>query len=273
MKNLKIILLFMKLRLRSMLLYPTGLVLDIVREYVNIGIWLFVALFVNKVSLSVQQTFTNYVGYVFIGVLVFQNADKLIKQPFLSLSKAFWEKRLEIYNTSPFGIWGLVIGEFLFMFIFNGLIQLSILFLLMNFVKLPPISLKVALIFLIDYLMFVAGIFGLSLLSASTFFTLEVKQGREPVSWTVGTLVRLFSGVYYPLTLFPYYLRWIGKVFPHYYILGVARSLLGLSRAVDYRFTFVVLLIFAIVLLFLGILVFKKSILVAERRSGMSVLV
>ena len=256
-----------------MLLYPTGLILDIVREYVNIGIWLFVALFVKSVSVSVQQTFTNYVGYVFIGVLIFQNADKLIKQPFLSLSKAFWEKRLEIYNTSPFGIWGLVIGEFLFTFIFNGLIQFSILLLLANFVKLPFISLKTVLIFALDYLIFVVGIFGLSLLSASTFFTLEVKQGREPVSWTVGTLVRLFSGVYYPITLFPVYLRWIGKLFPHYYILGVARSLLGLSATVNYKDTFIILLAFAVILLFLGILVFKKSVLVAEKRSGMSVLV
>ena len=273
MKNFKIVLLFMKLHLRSMLLYPTGLVLDIVREYVNIGIWLFVALFIKSVSLSVQQTFTNYVGYVFIGVLIFQNADKLIKQPFLSLSKAFWEKRLEIYNTSPFGMWGLVIGEFLFTFIFNGLIQFSILLLLARFVKLPFVSLKAILIFTVDYLIFIIGIFGLSLLSASTFFTLEVKQGREPVSWTVGTLVRLFSGIYYPITLFPVYLRWIGKIFPHYYILRVARSLLGLSATVNYGATFIILLTFAVVLLFLGIRVFKKSILIAEKRSGMSVLV
>jgi ABC-2 type transport system permease protein len=271
--KLKVILMFMKLRLRAMLLYPTGLVLDIIREYVNVGIWLFVALFIRSVSVSVQQAFTNYVGYVFIGVIIFQNADKLVKQPFLSLSKAFWEKRLEVYNTSPFGIWGLVIGEFLFTFLFNGLIQVSIVLLLAKFVKLPFVSLKSVIIFFADYIVFIGSIFGLSLLSASTFFTLEVKQGREPVSWTVGTLVRLFSGVYYPITLFPIYLRWIGKIFPHYYMFNAARAMLGLSVPVNQLSMFVVLSIFAFFLIFIGIFAFRRAIVIAEKRSGMSVLV
>ncbi len=273
MKEIKIILLFMKLRLRALALYPTGFVLDIVKEYVNVGIWIFVALFISKSSPTLEQALTNYVGYVFIGVIIFQNADKLIKQPFTALSKAFWEKRLEVYNTSPFGIWGLVIGEFLFTFIFNGLIQISILFALARFIKLPRITAGAVGIFIVYYLIFIVSIFGLSLLAASTFFTLEVKQGREPVSWTVGTLVRLFSGVYYPVTLFPVYLRWIGKIFPHYYVLNAARSLLGLGARINSTHTLIVLAAFAVVLLPAGILVFQHSIITAEKRSGMGALV
>ncbi len=273
MKNIKIILMFMKLKLRAMLLYPTGLILDIVKEYVNVGIWLFVALFIEKSSVSVQQTLTNYVGYVFIGVIIFQNADKLIKQPFAAISKAFWEKRLEVYNTSPFGIWGLVVGEFIFAFIFNGLIQISIILALAHFVKLPGVSFKNISVFILFYLLFIVSIFGLSLISASTFFTLEVKKGREPVSWTVGTLVRLFSGVYYPVTLFPVWLRWIGKIFPHYYILNSSRYLIGAGSKINNFNIFIILLLFALFLLPLGIVVFNRSMAVAEKRSGMSTLV
>ena len=273
MKKIKIILMFMKLKLRALMLYPTGFVLDIVKEYVNVGIWIFVALFIEKSSLTVQQALTNYVGYVFIGVIIFQNADKLIKQPFTALSKAFWEKRLEVYNTSPFGLWGLVIGEFLFTFIFNGLIQISILILLARFIKLPNVTIGAIGMFIVYYLLFVASIFGLSLISASTFFTLEVKKGREPVSWTVGTLVRLFSGVYYPLTLFPAYIRWVGKIFPHYYILNAARSLLSLGSKVGVFNTLTVLVIFAVILMPLGVFMFQRSIETAEKRSGMSALV
>ena len=273
MKKIKIILMFMKLKLRALMLYPTGFVLDIVKEYVNVGIWIFVALFIEKTSLTVQQALTNYVGYVFIGVIIFQNADKLIKQPFTALSKAFWEKRLEVYDTSPFGLWGLVIGEFLFTFIFNGLIQISILILLARFIKLPNVTIGAIGLFIVYYLLFVASIFGLSLISASTFFTLEVKKGREPVSWTVGTLVRLFSGVYYPITLFPAYIRWLGKIFPHYYILNAARSLLSLGLKVSVFNTLTVLAIFAVVLMPLGVFMFQRSIETAEKRSGMSALV
>jgi ABC-2 type transport system permease protein len=273
MKKLKVILMFMKLRFRALMLYPAGFVLDIVKEYVNVGIWIFVALFIEKSSLTVQQALTNYIGYVFIGVIIFQNADKLIKQPFTALSKAFWEKRLEVYNTSPFGIWGLVIGEFIFTFIFNGLIQISILLLLSRLMKLNRITAGNVGMFLLYYMLFIISIFGLSLIAASTFFTLEVKQGREPVSWSVGTLVRLFSGVYYPITLFPVYLRWIGKVFPHYYMLNAARSLLGLGQKINNTYILTVLSLFAIALLFAGIRIFQHSLVTAEKRSGMSALV
>ena len=51
---------------------------------------------------------------------------------------------------------------------------------------------------LLFYLVFVLTCFGIGLIGASNFFTLEVKQGREPVTWAVERLARIFSGVYTP---------------------------------------------------------------------------
>ncbi len=273
MKNVKMILSFMKLKFRASLLYPAGFITDIIREYVNVAIWLFVALFVQNASVSVRSIINNYVGYMLVGVIVFQNADKLMKAPFNALSKAFWEKRLEVYDTSNFGVFALVIGDFIYTFIFNGLIQISILLVVWPLIKAPAIGEWKILSVLLLYGLFIVSIFGISLIGASTFFFLEVKQGREPVSWSVSTLVRLFSGVYYPLALFPIYMRWIGKIFPHYYMIFAMRSITGLSCKVNLVNVGIILLLFAVVLLPFGIFIFKKAITFAEKRSGMSALV
>lgn len=273
MNRIKSVFSFMKLRFRASLLYPTGFVTDIIREYVNVGIWLFVALFVQKTSSSVKGAIGNYVGYMLIGVIIFQNADKLMKEPFNTLSKAFWEKRLEVYDTSDFGVFALVSGNFLYTFLFNGLIQISILLLVWPLLKAPAIEFSKLISFIIIYLLFITAIFGISLIGASTFFFLEVKQGREPVSWSVSTLVRLFSGVYYPLTLFPVYMRWIGKIFPHYYMISTVRSAIGLASGISLRNAGIIMFLFAAILLPLGIALFRKAVIFAEKRSGMSALV
>jgi len=274
MRFLRVAFSFVKLQLRALAQYPMGFVMEIVKEYVNVGIWLFVALFIQKSATFNMQSFsTNYVGFVVIGVIIFQNAEQLIKEPFNALSQSFWEKKLEVYQTSPFGIWGLVSGRFLFTFLFNGIIQLSILFFTVFFLKIKLPNYTDILILALLYILFIISIFGLSLLGASTFFFLEVKQGREPVSWSINTLVRLFSGVYYPVTIFPIYIRWIGKLFPHYYIFNVARALLGIGRRVNIPFIALILLLFAIVFLFSGIFSLNRAINFAEKRSGMSVLV
>ena len=274
MKFLKIVFSFIRLRFRAFALYPMGFIIEIARGYVNVGIWFFIALFIQKsTSLNLQSISVNYVGYVVIGVIIFQNAEQLIKEPFNALSQSFWEKKLEIYQTSPLGIWGLVSGRFLFTFFFNGAIQFSIILITIPLLKIQiPGALNV-FVFLLLYLLFIVSIFGLSLLGASTFFFLEVKQGREPISWSVNTMVRLFSGVYYPITIFPRYIRWIGKLFPHYYIMSAARSLLAIGKTANIPLITTVLLFFAIIFFFTGIFSLKRAINFAEKRSGMSALV
>ncbi len=274
MKFLRIVFSFIKLRFRAFALYPMGFIIEIARGYVNVGIWFFIALFIQKsATFDLQSISVNYIGYVVIGVIIFQNAEQLIKEPFNALSQSFWEKKLEVYQTSPLGIWGLVSGRFLFTFFFNGAIQLSIILITVPLLKIQIPSALNILALLLLYLLFVVSIFGLSLLGASTFFFLEVKQGREPISWSVNTMVRLFSGVYYPITIFPHYIRWVGKLFPHYYIMNAARSLLAIGKTTNIPLITTVLLFFAVAFLFVGIFSLRRAIDFAEKRSGMSVLV
>jgi ABC-2 type transport system permease protein len=65
------------------------------------------------------------------------------------------------------------------------------------------------------YLVFVLPCFGIGLTGASNFFTLEVKQGAEPLTWLMNVLARIFSGVYYPITILPVALQGVGWLLPH----------------------------------------------------------
>lgn len=59
----------------------------------------------------------------------------------------------------------------------------------------------------------------------STGIIMKTKQGN-PLTWAFSWMTQLVSGVFYPLGLLPWYLEWIGKIFPLTYSLdGIRRCL------------------------------------------------
>ena len=84
---------------------------------------------------------------------------------------------------------------------------------------------------------------------ASNFFTLEVKQGSELLTWLVNLLARIFSGVYYPVTILPAALKGIEWILPHTYALDGIRRVMINSSGFDDPATlksFLILLLFAV---------------------------
>jgi ABC-2 type transport system permease protein len=125
---------------------------------------------------------------------------------------------------------------------------------------------------LLAYLLFIAAVFGIGLIGSSLFFLLEVKQGREPVSWLVDYTVRITAGVYIPVAALPVWVRGLGYLLPHTYALRTIRSALlpgGGAPGSD----LVVLALFAVVTLFLGATAVQKAIRHAERQGGVGVVV
>jgi len=54
---------------------------------------------------------------------------------------------------------------------------------------------------------------------------MKTKQGN-PLTWAFSWMTQLVSGVFYPLKLLPWYLEWVGRIFPLTYSLdGIRRSL------------------------------------------------
>ena len=268
---------FAWLDLKALRYYPLNGVLQVIRSFVGVGIWFFVSLFLQDYArVSLDEYGGDFVAYVVVGVLFFQHTGTMLTLPFQSLSTAFWDKRLEVYHSRRFGIWAFIVGRFLWQFAYNTvllLVTLAVALLVAGVRLSSDVPVGPAIAF---YLALVLTCFGLGLVGASNFFQLEVKQGREPVTWAVDVLARIFSGIYYPLTVLPASIRWLTWSLPHTYALRGIRQVMIVGAgfgAADTRRMFFVLLGFCVVSLTAGAVLLTKALHKAEAGNGVGIVV
>ena len=246
-------------------------------SFVGVGIWFFVSLFLKDYAApSLDEYGGDFVAYMVVGVLFFQNVGTIMRLPFQSISTAYWDKRLEIYHSQRHGIWALIVGRLLWAVAYQAVLSLAIL---ASAVAVADVTLSrqihvvPALLF---YGVFVLTCFGIGLVGASTFFSLEVKQGRDPVTWLTDVLARIFSGVYYPLAILPAWIRPITWAIPHTYALqGIRRVMINGTGFDDpaTRTAFLVLLAFCTGFLALGITLLNRALRKAESTNGVGIVV
>jgi ABC-2 type transport system permease protein len=266
---------FSWLEFKTLRYYPSNLLLSVVEGTVNTGIWLFIGLFLKGVADQAVTAFGgSYVAYVVIGVSFFEAAQTALTSPFESVSQAYWDKRLEAYHMASDGIWAYILGRLGWQLLYATAIQVVVVMLIVATVGIDVApSANPALIVLL-FLLFVLCCFGLGLVGASSFFLLEVKDGAEPVSWSVTVLARIASGVYYPLSIIPFWLRPLGRLVPHTYALRSIRLVLIQGNGWhDPRVVhdMLVLICYAVAAIAVGIWMLRRGIRKAERVGGMSV--
>jgi ABC-2 type transport system permease protein len=277
MEFLRASLSFAWLDFKALKFYPSNGVLQVIRSFVTVGIWFFVSLFLQDfATVQLDAYGGDFVAYMVVGVLFFQNADTIMTLPQQSLSAAFWDKRLEIYHSRRYGLWAFITGRFIWMLGYHTLILLLILALAIWAAGVQLSSAIHVLPAVLYYLVFVLTCFGIGLAGASNFFTLEVKQGAEPLTWLMNTLARIFSGIYYPITILPAALRGIGWFIPHTYALdGIRRVMINGTGFDDQatRQSFLILILFAIFWLVGGSLLLSRAINRAEQSNGVGIVI
>lgn len=268
---------FAKLEYRALRFYPSSFVISVIQSFVSTGMWFFVSLFLKDYATASLASYGgDFVSYMIIGVVFFSNVSAILTLPFNSLNAAYWDKRLEVYNSSAYGIWAFITGRFIWTFFYQLIIQAGVLTVAVLFagVKLNPNLPVFPLV--IYYLCFVFTCFGFGLIGASNFFNLEVKQGREPFTWLVEVLARIFSGVYYPLAILPVGIQFISRIIPHTYALEGLRLIMmegrGLENAVV-RNNMIVILCFAVGSMSLGIFALNKALKKAHKGNGVGMVV
>lgn len=196
--------------------------------------------------------------------------------PYQSISTAFWDKRLEVYNSSSYGIWAFISGRFIWTFLYQLIIQVGVLTFAVLIVGVN-INANIPVIPLIAfYLCFVFTCFGFGLIGASNFFNLEVKQGREPFTWLVDVLARIFSGIYYPLAVLPIGIQFVSRIIPHTYALEGIRLVMlsgcGFENSIV-RSNLLVMLGFAVFSMLFGIFALQKALDKAYKGNGVGMVV
>jgi ABC-2 type transport system permease protein len=266
---------FIWLEWKTLRYYPSNFLLALVEGTVNTGIWLFIGLFLEDVVSSRLVEFGgSYVSYVVIGVAFFEAAQLALLSPFQTISLAFWDKRLEAYHLASHGIWAHVLGRLSWQLGYALAIQTAVLGVIAATVGIDLAPGANILLALLLFLLLMLACLGLGLAGAASFFLLEIKEGSEVITWTTMVVARVASGVYYPLSIIPYWLRPLGYFVPHTYALRAIRLVLldgrGLSDGQVAR-DLVALCLYAAVTLLGGVWLLRRGLRRAERIGGLSV--
>lgn len=168
----------------------------------------------------------NYMSFVVIGVTVNVFINTNLSDPYIRIQRSYFNGTMDLFLLSPMSIYTPLLGlmtksilddypRLFFTFGF-GMLFFGATF---NFSAWP-----LALLFT---MLFLAAGFGVGLISASSFYLLDIKKGSEPVQFIVQQLLAtLLAGAYYPVTALPEPLQWLACLIPHTYAFDALRRLL-----------------------------------------------
>jgi len=209
----------------------------------------------------------GYFTFALIGIAFQQYVFFAVQSVNMSVREEQWNGTLETVLSSATDFKVFLLGETCFYFIVSSaflFISMLMGYLLGATFSISPASLLSAL--LLSALL-IASHMAIGVLSAGVI--MKTKQGN-PLTWAFSWMTQLVSGVFYPLKLLPWYLEWVGKIFPLTYSLDGIR--LCLQAAYDLTspavFSDVIsLVIFTVVATPVALYVFKIGY-DAARRDG-----
>lgn len=169
---------------------------------------------------------TNYMSFIVVGVTVNVFINTNLSDPYIRIARAYFNGTMDLYLLSPMSIYTPLLGlmtkslldDYPRLFFAGGF---GILLFGATFTY---HAWWLALLFTV---VFLAAGFGIGLISASSFYLLNIKKGTEPVQFLIQQiLATLLAGTYYPITVLPRPLQWIACLIPHTYAFDALRRLL-----------------------------------------------
>jgi len=209
----------------------------------------------------------GYFTFALIGIAFQQYVFFAVQSVNMSVREEQWNGTMETVLSSATDFKVFLLGETCFYFIVSSaflFISLLMGYLLGATFSISPASLLSAL--LLSALL-IASHMAIGVLSAGVI--MKTKQGN-PLTWAFSWMTQLVSGVFYPLKLLPWYLEWVGKIFPLTYSLDGIRLCLQAASDLTSPAVFsdvISLVIFMVVATPLALYVFKIGY-DAARRDG-----
>src|ERR1700746_758986 len=197
--------------------------LQLLQGLVQVVIFLFLGKLMGF-GRSSQLVGGSYASYLIIGMVLLQCLDKSLIAPYVSISGAYWSARLESLLLSPYSLWLFIVTDTVWYYLMTTINASAIFVVGIFFGASFGAPSSSALAFLV-FVGSAVGVFGLGLISASTFSLLNAKGNDEPVGWGVHLLQGLVTGLYFPAALLPHGLQYLGLLLPHTYAIDSARRL------------------------------------------------
>ncbi|MEM2913267.1 MAG: ABC transporter permease [Candidatus Bathyarchaeia archaeon] len=209
----------------------------------------------------------GYFTFALIGIAFQQYVHFAVQSINESIRDEQWNGTMETILSTATDFKIFLLGEVCFSFIVSSALLLMSLFvgvMLGARVYVTPASILSVIVLTI---LLIASHMDIGILSTGVI--MKIKQGN-PVTWAFSWLSQLVSGVFYPLRLLPWFLEWIGRIFPLTYSLDGIRLCLQSGKDLtspEILSNVISLLIFIIIATPISIYIFKKGY-DAARRDG-----
>jgi ABC-2 type transport system permease protein len=201
----------------------------------------------------------GYFTFALIGIAFQQYVHFAVQSINESIRDEQWNGTMETILSTATDFKIFLLGEVCFSFIVSSALLLMSLFVgLMLGAKVYATSASILSVILLTILL-IASHMDIGILSTGVI--MKIKQGN-PVTWAFSWLSQLVSGVFYPLRLLPWYLEWIGRIFPLTYSLDGIRLCLQSGKDLtspEILNNVISLLIFIIIATPISIYIFKKG--------------
>ncbi len=263
--------------------YKVNILTWVLDVFINSTLFFMLSLLMGKHT-NIQPYGNNYVSFVVLGLSAYYISYTNLGDPYDRVARIYWNGTMDLYLLSPLSLITPIIGimyrsvlddypRVLLAFFFG------VLFFGARFVFVQPLSIIVVIILL--------GIatFGIGMISASSFFLLNLKVGTEPVKFIFqDIIIALAAGYFYPITVLPYSLQILSSILPHTYALDALRRLmiphgnlsvpaLPLQKIFDIspiKLDIIVLLLMSVVFIYLGFFLYVLGVERARRNGTLT---
>ena len=173
----------------------------------------------NRV-LEAGYTTGGYFTFALLGIAFQQYVFFAVQSINMSVREEQWNGTIETILSSATSFKTFLLGETCFFFIASSgflLVSLAMGVLLGATFDANAASILSAIVL---SALLIASHMAIGILSSGII--MKVKQGN-PLTWAFSWMTQLVSGVFYPLKVLPWYLEWIGRIFPLTYSLDGIR--------------------------------------------------
>jgi len=206
--------------------YKFWVIFDIIDIAILVATYYFVSQIITPAQLvSEGYSSGDYFTFAMLGIAFSQYVQNSVHGLTEGVRDEQWTGTIETILSSATNYRAYLLGASLFRFLYGTIILVGALglgLLIGGRVILTPTSLLTGAVFA---LLLVAGHLAIGAMSAG--IVVMINPG-DPIAWGFTWLTQLVSGVFYPLGLLPWYLKWLGFALPLTYSLdGIRRTFMN----------------------------------------------
>lgn len=169
---------------------------------------------------------TNYMSFIVVGITLNVFLYTNLSDPYTRIARSYFNGTMDLLLLSPMSIYTPLLG-----FMTKSLLDdYPRLFFVGGFGILlfgAVFRFQYSIMALGFTVLLLVAAFGIGMISASSFYLLNIKRGTEPVRFLVQQLLAtLLAGSYYPVTVLPRPLQWVACLIPHTYAFDAMRRLM-----------------------------------------------